>query len=340
MKTSPGNKKISELITGVQSGSIILKPPFQRRLVWSRDDKNKFIETILKGLPFPEIYICHGSVDITTGSSKQLIVDGQQRATTIIQYFTNSPDFKYTIVPPYSSLSEKEKEEFLMYDIAVRDLGNIDYELIVEVFSRINATKYSLDEIEINNAMYNGKIKKYCERLIDHTFFNTYSVFNSADYKRMGDLKFILTIVSTMIVGYFNRDEELANILERYNDDFLIEEDIDKRLNKIFEYLIECNIDQKCRLFKKADLFSNIVEMDALMQENIFDLNPSEYLSIITDFYNKVDIKKIEDNPIVEKYYFASIQATNDRGNRILRGKIISDLLQGKQQAQILQDLA
>lgn len=340
MKTSPGNKKISELITGVQAKTLILKPPFQRRLVWSRDDKNRFIETILKGLPFPEIYICHGNVNVTTGTSTQLIVDGQQRISTIVQYFSGSPDFKYTLVPPYNSLTEKEQEDFLMYDVAVRDLGNVDNELVVEIFSRINATKYSLEDIEINNALYNGKIKKYCEKLVENKFFEEYSIFNASDYKRMGDLKFVLTIVSTMIVGYFNRDEELTNVLERYNDDFENEIEINNRLLKVFDFLSECNFNPKCRIFKKADLLTNIIELDSLMQQETFILNPSDYVQLLNDFYDAVDNKRIDHNQLVEKYYFASIQATNDKGSRLTRSIIINGLITRLPNDEILRKFA
>ena len=52
---SPGNKKISELYRRINEKSLILQPEFQRKFVWNTSHKESFIETILLGLPFPEI---------------------------------------------------------------------------------------------------------------------------------------------------------------------------------------------------------------------------------------------------------------------------------------------
>jgi uncharacterized protein with ParB-like and HNH nuclease domain len=64
MKTASTNKKIRELINLVKDGKIIPRPEFQRRLVWMRDDKNHFLDSILLGYPFPEIYLTDGTVDL------------------------------------------------------------------------------------------------------------------------------------------------------------------------------------------------------------------------------------------------------------------------------------
>ena len=87
MKTAATNKKVRELIQSVREGKLLPRAEFQRRLVWSRDDKNHFVDTILRGYPFPEIYLADGEVDLNTGTGTQLLVDGLQRVSTIIQYF-------------------------------------------------------------------------------------------------------------------------------------------------------------------------------------------------------------------------------------------------------------
>jgi Protein of unknown function DUF262 len=193
MKTAATNKKVRELIQAVRQGKIIPRPEFQRRLVWSRDDKNHFIDTILRQYPFPEIYLADGDVDLETGEGTQLLVDGQQRVSTIIQYFDGDVDLKLTVVPAYHALNDDEKKAFLLYDVAVRDLGSIGRDEIIEVFKRLNATKYSLLDIEINNAIYAGALKLFAEHIADDAFFERHSVFNALDLKRMGDLRSLLS---------------------------------------------------------------------------------------------------------------------------------------------------
>lgn len=50
---------------------------FQRNLVWREIHKKEFIKTILLGLPFPQIFISKGKVDVDTMSTISCIVDGQ-----------------------------------------------------------------------------------------------------------------------------------------------------------------------------------------------------------------------------------------------------------------------
>ena len=73
IKTAPTSLKIRQVITDIQSGSLIPRPEFQRRLVWSTADKNHFIDTIIRGYPFPEIYIADGEVDLETGKGRNCL---------------------------------------------------------------------------------------------------------------------------------------------------------------------------------------------------------------------------------------------------------------------------
>ena len=88
----------------VKEGKLIPRPEFQRRLVWTRDDKNHFLDSILRGYPFPEIYFADGDVDLETGEGTQLLVDGLQRVSTITQYFSGDPELKLTRVPAYKDI--------------------------------------------------------------------------------------------------------------------------------------------------------------------------------------------------------------------------------------------
>src|SRR4051794_25326705 len=142
-------------MTALNSGSLIPRPYFQRRLVWTARHKQLFIKTVLEGYPFPEIFLCDGDIDLNTGEGKQLVVDGQQRITTLHQYFTASDDLRLGDVPAYLDLSDPEKQRFLDYDVVVRDLGRLSDEEILEVFNRMNSTNYGLNAMEVNNARFN-----------------------------------------------------------------------------------------------------------------------------------------------------------------------------------------
>jgi hypothetical protein len=91
MKTSPTSIKIRQIITQLKERKLVPRPQFQRRLVWASVDKIRFVDTVLRGYPFPEIYVANGPVDVDTGEGQQLLVDGQQRVTTLAAYFQGDP---------------------------------------------------------------------------------------------------------------------------------------------------------------------------------------------------------------------------------------------------------
>jgi hypothetical protein len=338
MKTAPTNKKVRELIQAVREGRIKPRPEFQRRLVWSRDDKNLFLDTILRGYPFPEIYLADGDVNLETGEGTQLLVDGLQRVSTITQYFEADSDLKLTTVPPYRDLGKDEKTAFLQYDVAVRDLGNVSREEIIEVFQRLNATKYSLLDIEVNNAVYAGALKKYAELLAADPFFEQHRVFNSLDLKRMGDLRYALTIVITLISGYFNRDDAFEDLLNRYNDDFPLESAIDARIKNILSFIEECGFTPRSRVWRKADLFTLIVELDRALAADA-GLQPSKTVENVERFYSKIDTTGVDLSGVAAIYYKAALQASNDRINRVRRGVVLEGILREYPETTILEDL-
>jgi uncharacterized protein with ParB-like and HNH nuclease domain len=183
-------------------------------------NKSNFIDTLLRGYPFPEIYIADGEVDLETGQGTQLLIDGQQRITTMFEYFTNASTLELKDIERYRDLKDDQKKELLNYDVAVRNLGIVTKEQIIEIFRRINSTNYALNDMEINNAMYAGKFNTFCQRLDDMEFFEKHTFFRPLQLRRMGDVKFVASIIITMIGGYFNRDDLLEEYLARYNDEF------------------------------------------------------------------------------------------------------------------------
>lgn len=336
MKTAPTNKKIREIISMVKEGKLIPRPEFQRRLVWTHKDKDHFLDTILRGYPFPEIYLADGEVDLESGEGTQLLVDGLQRVSTIIEYFDASPNLRLLTVPPYRDLEEAAKRAFLQYDVAVRDLGSIRRDEIVEVFRRINATKYSLLDIEVNNAIYAGELKQFAERLATDPFFIDNGVFNVRDFKRMGDLRYALTLVITLLRGYFNRDDAFGELLDRFNDEFPLAEEVNQRLRQCFDFIMECGFENRSRIWKKADLFTVLVELDILFRSDEPIPQPSDVVENLTGFYGQIDAATVDAADVPGIYYKAALQATNDKVNRLRRGCVIGSVLRGHDHESIM----
>ena len=338
MQTSATNRKIRTLLSDMQRKVLIPAPEFQRRLVWSNKHKSAFIDTVLRGYPFPEIYIAAGKVNTNTGEGTELLVDGQQRVTTLKQYFQGSPDLKLSKeILPYSKLGEEEKTDFLGYEVVVRDLGNISRAEIKQVFKRINSTNYALNAMEVHNAGFDGEMKQFAEKLAQHNFFNKYRVFRTNEIRRMNDTSFTLSLIITAMLTYFHRDSEFENYLQQYNEEFEEKEQLNKEFSKIFVFIDKCELSQISGVWRnKAHLFTLLVEMHRVLIKENNSLASTEVGKRLKDFYTLVDsaghsedeIGK-EDSRIVE-YNAATLQGTNDRRNRIIRGEILRDVINGE----------
>ena len=332
MKTTASNKKLRELLTKITNGSLMPRPEFQRRLVWSNKHKKAFIETVLDSYPFPEIYIAAGTVDTETGEGTEMLVDGQQRITTLLQYFKAAPELKLGSITPYSELSQEDKIRFLEYDVVVRDLGSMSIENILEIFKRINSTNYALNTMEIHNARFDGVFKMFGDELAENDFFEKRRVFTSGDIKRMRDTLFALTLVSTLMSTYFNREDEVEIYLEKYNETFDEIAALREQLSIIFKFIDDCELSSNSRAWNKADLFTLIVELHRAMFKKKLSLDLLATKKRLNDFYNEVEEDKDSSGGSDEviQYYQTTARSSTDRGRRIKRGEIIYTLLTSK----------
>lgn len=329
MKTSATNKRIRELLTGIKDQTLVPRPEFQRRLVWTNRHKQEFIKTVLQEYPFPEIYVATGEVNPDTAEGTQMLVDGQQRISTLYQYFTGSPDIRLGDIPAYSSLQQEAKLAFLEYEVVVRDLGKKTIDEIKEVFTRINSTKYSLNAMEIHNARFDGAFKQFGEVLASHEFFERHGIFKTNDLKRMGDLVFCLTLVITVLSTYFNRDDDLEEYLEKYNDEFPWANNVLQELGAVFAFVTSLQLEANSRAWRKAELLNLLVEVHRQMIKDSIALDPQKVRSNLVELYNRVNSVGSggTDSDEITGYYKAAIQATNDRSNRITRGAVIGKVL-------------
>jgi hypothetical protein len=335
--TGGSNRRIGDLINEVNEGKLVLRPPFQRRLVWTNVVKEKFLETVIMGYPFPEIFVATGELDRRTTRRVNLLVDGQQRISTLREYVQGSEDLILKVIKPYEMLTPKEQEEFLDYIVAVRDLGNATEDQIKEIFARINSTDYPLKRMEKLNAMFGGEFKTFCEELSLNPFFDKHGVFTLADRRRMSDVTFCVILVTTLMSTYYNRDELNREYLERYNDSFPDKSRLQDEIAVILKFIEQCGFPEKSRVWRKTDLFTLLVELHTILVVNDKKLDAQQVGGRLDGFYKQVgDLFKLGGgsgtgntsiDPVVFRYLKASTKATNDKYARVDRAEVIEGLL-------------
>lgn len=333
MQTSATNKRLRTILTGIRDKTVVPNPHFQRRLVWSNAHKVAFLRTVLEGLPFPEIFTSAGEVNPDTGDGTELIVDGQQRITTLYQYFTASADLYLpdNSVVPYIQLDQGQKIAFLEYEVVVRDLGPLSEDETRDIFHRINSTKYSLNAMEVNNSRYDGELKRFAEELAVNEFFTERKFFTALDGRRMNDTRFALTLIITMMSGYFNLDAAHEPFLEQYNDEFPQRDDIAGRTQAVFDFIEACGFSNRDRIWQKADMLTAVVEIDRIAHVERRELDAAEVREALQAFYRQVDSVTDVDvaTPADANEYYRRVRSgINNRSNRINRAQALRGRLE------------
>lgn len=89
------------IVSQLQRGNIILNPSFQRRDAWKSQQKSRFIESLILGLPIPQIVLA----ETKDRRGKFIVLDGKQRLLAILQFW---------------GLGEGSKNEYALSGLEVR----------------------------------------------------------------------------------------------------------------------------------------------------------------------------------------------------------------------------
>jgi len=157
MSVIPQGKSIQALYNDYRAGKLIVNRKYQRKLVWSIQEKQKLIDSILNGYPIPLILLAAAPTD--RSNDKYEIVDGIQRLNAIFSFIENNFDIngnffdikeftrarqiaKEGIFKPKEDgpfLEPKACADVLDYQLAITIYPIQDEQKITDVFGRINS---------------------------------------------------------------------------------------------------------------------------------------------------------------------------------------------------------
>jgi hypothetical protein len=154
----------------------------------------------------------------------------------------------------------------------------------------------------------------------------------------MYDVTFCVTLVTTLLSGYYRRDEKNAEYLERYNDDFPQQDSIQIALDRLFDFVERCGFDEKSRAWRQIDLFTLLVELHAALVVDQLPLDPAQVGPHLDAFFRRIDKLAHEKNRPDEgdvatgktevfRYLKAAGRIANDKYARVERAKIVSALI-------------
>lgn len=317
IKPSVTNPTIADIYEKIEDNKLDLSPDFQRKFVWTHEHQEQFLDTILKGFPFPEIYVCQGKIDTKKLRTSQKVIDGQQRLTTIKNYIEDTFENPLTIVKSFEALNDEEREDFLSYQVVVRDIGKVEDTLVREIFRRINLTKFKLSDIEIQNAIYDGKFIQAAKELSSDIELGEFGVFHDSEFTRMADVHFFLQVMSTLERGgYYQRDGELEKCVAEFNDEYPNYHKTKALVLYAISEVKNLDLSLDSIWFRKSNFFTLIVEI--CLAGKLPDTFKDNLLSFETSI---LDNKHTKDNDY-GVYYGYMYAGTNNRKSRVTRSDL------------------
>ena len=210
----------------VEKEVIDLAPKYQRRERWDIARQSTLIESFLLNIPVPPIYLSEEEYGIYS------IIDGKQRITAVYAYLSNSfPLKKLSSFTEINGLRFRDLPDTLKNALRVRPflraitlLKQSNPELKYEVFQRLNRGGIKLNNQEIRNVAFRGRLNDAIYDAAENPFLkrslNIHSNKSKA-YQQMQDAELVLRFLTLRedwkdFSGNFSRS--MDNFMQRNVD--------------------------------------------------------------------------------------------------------------------------
>lgn len=356
------HKSKSQSVSWIQDqyrhGRLELRPPFQRKPVWTDKQRSYLIESILMDIPVPEVYVQVTLDD--DGSERFGVVDGQQRLRTILQFvgiereddrFVEDDEesanaFALEKLPAssmhkgkaFGDLTKDEKDKFYAYDLCVRYLYTNDRTEVEDVFKRLNKFTLPLKPQELRNATYHGPFALLSEKLADDDYWAVNRIITPSAIRRMADIE----MMSDLLIGLLHGPQGgSAKILDSYYDNYEQHEDEfpDQDLvTRLFNQTLVAikamfpEIADAPRWGNRADFYSLFVALGTSLKSHTLTQGHRKKLAAaLVEFAEQVSeylerrVGKAKD-PWV-RYANAIEKGVNDRARRLDRHSALQDII-------------
>jgi Protein of unknown function DUF262 len=247
--------RVGDFVAWQRDGALELNPNFQRRPVWKKGAKSYLIDTILRGLPMPIIFLRDLRADLKTFRAKRDVVDGQQRIRTVLSFVdpTLLKDFDsnrdaFTISPAhnkdlgdknYAELSNELKQRILDYQFSVHSFpADTDDREILQIFARMNSTGVKLNAQELRNAEFSGFFKKVAYEIATEQLnrWRDWRIFTPDQIARMNEVELSSEFMLLILQGVLEKHNKTINdFYLRYEQSFDDGDEVSSRFRITFD---------------------------------------------------------------------------------------------------------
>lgn len=295
-----GNDWTTEtLINQINKGNILLNPEFQRRDAWDKKRKSLFVESLILGLPVPQLVLAESK----DRRGSYIVLDGKQRMLSIRQ-FAAAPDdslyeqLKLTGLEIREDLKGKTlqslQEDLTLFDdlsafenqpirtVVIKNWPNEDF--LYHVFLRLNTGSVSLSPQELRQALHPGPFVTF----LDHASSKSEALKEILKLKkpdfRMRDAELLLRYYA--FINYF---KDYTGNLKAFLDDTC------GKLNKLWNQE-EQNLLSQLNEFEVAHQFLKVIFGDSLYRKWNGEKYETRFNRAVFDIlvlsFSKSDVRK------------------------------------------------
>lgn len=262
---NPQQYRVLDFYEWHQREELYLQPKFQRRPSWTPKARSYLIDTILRKLPVPKLFL-RETTDLRNKRTVREVVDGQQRLRAVLDFIEGEltvlknhneefANYRFNELP-----AEKQKE-FLSYRFSVDLLEGATDADVLSVFSRLNSYTLTLNAQEKLNAEFFGAFKqKVYELGLDHyNFWLENKILTDKAIARMGEAELTSELVIAMLDGLQQGKSSIRTFYKNYDERFPDAGRIQKEFNAVIDLLSETfKGDLKDTRFKRIPLFYSL----------------------------------------------------------------------------------
>lgn len=327
-------------------GNLEIKPPYQRRPVWAPRQKSNLVESILLGLPVPEIYI--HSTTSAEGTTHYAVVDGQQRVRSVLQFVgidkeEGEKEFNGFSLEgleedshwrniKFADLAPKKREKFYDYSLSVRFLKDATDADVRDMFRRLNKFVTKLSDQELRNAIYSGPFIQLSNLLADDDYWAENGIVSPAIIRRMKDIEFISELLIGVMDGPQGGSGQVIDDYYRQMEAFEDEFPDQKQVKRLYDRTLTATQSifpeiKKTRWRNRTDFYSLFVAISAILGEEAKSCNAEKVRSALADFAEEVSARISDEEAKVSAnaadYAAAVKRGSSDKSRRAVRHKAL-----------------
>lgn len=247
------------------ASSLSLTPKFQRRGVWNSAARSFFIDSLLRGMPVPPIYLRQTQSPERDRVMRE-VVDGQQRIAAVLDFVEGKYRLSKTLKgawagKAFGGLTENEKDRVTGYAFAVEVFPGISDLEVLEIFSRLNTYSVSLNSQELRNGRFFGLFKQSVYTLAhEHLeFWRRHGIFTERGIARMGSEEFVSEVYIAFLAGMQDKKKSIDDFYDRYDESFPKQAAIEKRFREVVDE-VNASVDEalKDTVFRRPPILYSL----------------------------------------------------------------------------------